>query len=208
MKRVIVGLMLGTTFAFLASSSYAIPLTYEVGAGSSVTANTSDPGLLINTALDADLASVAFGLDDGDSYSFSFFKIWANEDWVNSDDLAPKAISAVLDFAVPSETATIGGSTVGVSVGVLGFYQAGRVIWSGPTVVNAGDRVFSVTLSDETFGEQYWWLGLGECGATVEATVTQGKSWKDIPTTPDGGASLALLGMGLIGLGVLKRKLS
>lgn len=206
MKRVIVGLMLGATFAFLAATTQAIPLTYEVGTGSSVTAHTSGDGLLIGTELDANLASVAFGLDDGDSYTFSFFKIWTGEGNVGNDDKVPRPITASLVFDVPSAIATVGGETVG-AVSLTGFYQWGKVTWDGPATINAADRIFYVSLSDETFNPGSWW-GLGNCGAIVEATVTQGKSWKDIPQVPDGGASLALLGIGLIGLGALKRKLS
>lgn len=184
----------------------AVPLNYDIGTGSSVTANTSNSGLTIHTSLVAGLSSVAFTLNDGQSTTFSFFDIWTNEEDVNGNDTTPKSISAYLDFAIPSPNSgtTVNGDTYGVVTGFMGKVQYGTVVWDGPVTVTAADRTFQITLSNETFNYGDHW-DLGCVGATVEATVKQLRS----PTTvPETSATLSLLGLGMLMIVGFRRRIA
>ncbi len=189
-------------FAAAFQGLMAVPLGYDIGTGSTVTANTTDPGLIIGTSLSAGLPAVAFTLNDGQSSTFAFFNIWTDESSVNAgEDTVPKTISAYLDFAIPSPNSgtTTTGETYGVRSGLLGFYQNGQLTWDGPVMVTAADRTFEISLSDEVFNAGEFW-GLGCKGATVEATVTQRSS-----SVPDSSATLSLLGFGMLAIAGCRR---
>ena len=95
------------------ATSVAIPLTYHIGAGSSVTVNTDgNNGLAIRTDLAPNLSSQLFTLNDGQSKTFDFFKIWTDEKYVDADDWTPKSITAKLDFDVPDLDALVKGLTI------------------------------------------------------------------------------------------------
>lgn len=183
-----------------AVSSQAIALNYEIGTGSSVTAHTSGPGLLVTTTLVGGLANVAFTIDDGQSSTFNFFRIAANESDVGADDTVPRSITAYLDFDAPDVTAEIGGDTFGRRVGFLGLTHQGRVEWDGPQLVSVGDRTFSVSLNDATFGSGF--LGLSSDRGLIRATVTQVSS-RDVP---EAGSTLVLLGMGVTAMAFARRR--
>ena len=167
------GLLVTAATLLLTSPAPAVPLNYTIGSGS-VTANTTEPGLVINTAVDPSVAGTSVTLDDAGTYTFSFFNIWTNEPKIKADDLAPLPISATLNFTDPFTGATIDGITVG-GKWLQGLSQWGQVNWDGPVTVNVpGDRSFEISLSDATFN--YGFGGLNEgtlCGATVSATITQ-----------------------------------
>lgn len=189
-------ILVGTLFAAAFQAAVAVPLSYEIGNGSSVTAYTGTSGLTINTSLVSGLSSVAFTLNDGQSTMFSFFDIWTTEDVLYTSDTKHKTISAYLDFAIPSPNSgtTVTGDTYGVATGFFGSIQYGAVVWDGPVTVTAGDCVFQITLSDETFNYGSLW-GLGCGGATVVATVKQVRSTTTVPET---SATLSLLGFGML----------
>ncbi|MDB6147636.1 MAG: hypothetical protein JWO45_1300 [Spartobacteria bacterium] len=195
--------------AVLAPSAHAVPTYYELASGS-VTANTSEPGLVIGTSVNPSVPGTSFTLNDGGSTTFSFFDIWTDEPTINSDDKVSFGISATLNFVDPFTGATVNGITVGGSL-FKGLSQWGELTWNGPvTVTVPGDRVFQITLSDETFN--YGFGGLNEgmmCGATVEATITQIGS--TVPpalerNVADSGSTVVLLGVAVAGLGLLARK--
>jgi hypothetical protein len=149
-------------------------IVYTVDAtSSSVSAHNSGDGLLIETSI---VVPNGYGFllnGVGDTHTFDFFRIWTDETWVNADDTVPKPISATLAFSQPPSDGTVAGETVGLSV-FSGFYQAGQVTWTAPTLVNVpGGYQYQITLSDEVFNEGLFWLGLGHKGATVTATIEQ-----------------------------------
>lgn len=185
-----------------APSAFAITKHYEVGSGSFVSANSTDPGLTINTAIDAGLSGKAFNLDDTQSTTFSFFKIWTTETSVNAgEDTVPKNISATLDFTDPTTGVTVKGVTFG---GYFLLGQYGAITWNGPVVVDVpGDRSFMVTLNNATFDAGFFGLSGGMAkGATIKATV------KQISSVPDGASTAGLLGLAFLGLGALRQKLN
>jgi hypothetical protein len=192
--------------ALLASAPLpnAIALPYTVSGGN-VVANQGD-GLIINTSLNLPATPFTFNLNDGQSETFSFFKIWTNEEAVNSDDLAEKSIYATLYFSDPLTEATVGGVTFGGSI-LWGLAQWGQVQWEtpAPTFTAPDGRVFQVTLSDEIFNEGLFGLDEGrKYGATVKATVKQiGSSYTSVP---DNGSTAMLLGLSLLVIAVVSKK--
>ena len=105
-----------------------------VGAGSSLSANRSEPSLGINTALISNWSATSFTLDEtgrssirpaerfradrqggmalsyGQSFSFSPSRIWTNEPLLDAKDFVHKGITAALDFSNPSTRAGLTGS--------------------------------------------------------------------------------------------------
>jgi hypothetical protein len=194
--------------AALGSTAFALPYTVS---GGSVSAHNTDPGLVINTSIAGGLGGHSFNLNDGQSSTpFAFFNIWTTESTVNNgEDTVPKPISATLNFSVPTGAgATVLGTTVGGYFGFLNNGQQGYLNWNGSVIVNAVDRTFEVTLSDETFNTGHLWLGLGHKGATVKATVKQINSiGTAAPGVPDAGSTTILLGISLLGLAALSRRM-
>ena len=181
-------------------SAHAVPEYYQLSGGS-VTALSSEPGLVLQTAIMPTLPGTAFTLNDGTSATFDFFEIWTNEPTINPDDKVPNTISATLNFADPLTGGTVTGITVGGSY-AQGATQWGAVTWNGPvTITLAGDRVFTISLTDETFNYGFFGLAQGQmCGAIVQATVTQ------LSSVPDTGSTAMLLGAALAAIGFFAHK--
>lgn len=211
MKKNIISGAIGLALILCASPlASAVLKDYKVGYGSSVSALSSDPGLVIQTSILGSLGGSEFSLNDGQSTTLGFFKIWTNENSVGGSDKPKKSISATLDFAAPVASGTVNGDTKGVKTGFFGSIQYGKVVWDGPAYVNAGDRVFRIKLSDEVFNLGLLWSTTPgyKYGAKVDATITQLKSRPGggNPTgVPDSGATLALLGLGMLGLFVARK---
>ena len=82
--------------------------------------------------------------------------------------------------------------------------DAGYLTWDGPSVLALGDRTFTIELEDVEFSKGHildW--DLSNKKATVSATFTQNSS-----KVPDGGATAALLGLGVAGLALVRRSRS
>lgn len=192
----------------LAPVAFAVPKYYEI-AGGSINGNFADPGLVIHTSLSGGLTGTSFTLNDGGSSTFNFFSIWTDETTVNSDDLVAHAISATLNFSDPLTGATVNGVTFGGSI-LFGLSQWGQIQWNGPTTITLGDRVFSLSLSNEIFNPGIFGLSDGQgCGATIEATVRQISSSLSNPSgssVPEQGNTILLLGAAAGALIVFSRQ--
>lgn len=191
-----------------ASSAEAVLHTYVLGGDSSVSANTG-AGLIISSELAPTLAGTSFSLDDGNSWTFDFFKIWTDETFVDQDDKNAVQVTATLDFSTPNFGANVDGLTYAVTV-FNGVGQYGEVAWQGPSpTFTLGDRVFRVSLNNARFneGRNIGGLASGEdFGAMIRATVTQLSSSVPPPPVPDHGNTALLLGLALAGVVVFRRK--
>ena len=173
----------------------------------SVTANTSDPGLVINTFALGGGSFTTPDILEGGTHNFNLFQIWTNESTVNSDDTVAKPISVQFSFTAPPPLfgGTVEGDTDGIST-LFGSIQYGQVSWDGPLTLNypgGGDGALKITLSNETFNFGLFGLHEGSGhGATVKASF---KNVSDPSPVPE-PASLAFLGMGLAGFGWATRR--
>ena len=71
----------------------AVPLTYEMGAESTVTGNFSDPGLVVKYALVTGLQDVAFSLHDGQSYTFDLLRYGLTKQMSPFGKIQPRSTS-------------------------------------------------------------------------------------------------------------------
>lgn len=180
-------IVIATVFLAL-SLSAAAQASIQFGLSDySVTAQSSDPGLVIQTAklLNTPGTTYEFTLDGiNDFHVVDLFDIWTEETTVNpAEDTVAKPISVAFSFIAPPPS--FGGSNTGETEGVrgifffLGFipvpYGEALVEWDGPVVFNFGpnnDGALQVSLTDVSFnsGLGYGTLTPGrEHGATVAA---------------------------------------
>jgi hypothetical protein len=169
-----------------------------------ISLNTSDPGLVLDSANVLSPIPYDFNLDLYDYVTVGLFNIWTDESSINSDDLAHSDIEVAFNFSAPAPPfgGDIDGETFGIKA-LGGFYQAGRVVWDSPVTFyfgKYGDGELVGSLSPETFNEGYLW-GTGCKGATVELTL----SYQKAATVPE-PATMLLLGIGLFGLAAVGRK--
>lgn len=191
MKKPLLAAAAAAGFALAASSANALPFYGSF----SVDANSGD-GLIIETYAHNG-GVLDFTLGSG-TYTVDLFDIWTNESDVGRDDYAPRDISVGFDFTSPVLNGTSSGETSGDSL--LGLLQWGSLTWVNPTdlVMSSGD-ILRVSLSNETFNEGLFGLFPGQRhGATVSATF----EYVAVPEP----ATLALLGTGLLAIGVVRRK--
>ena len=181
-------------FAVTSPQAFAIPMTYELGAGSTIEGNSSDPGLVIKTSLE----NISFTLEDGQSKTFNLFKIWTDETDVGDDDKAKSAITASLNLGGQDKI-----SLYGQTSGVPGLLQSGKIEWNGLATFTAGGRTFSIGLSNYEFNKGLFGLKEGEKnGGYVKATVTQISSSK--VAVPDNGSTAMLLGLAFLSFAFIR----
>ena len=210
--------LLLTLLAAGAALSAQAGLDYTISGGS-VSAQSTDPALVIQTDLSPLTPSIGipFNLNDGQSQPVPFFMIRTDESTVNTsdpnDDTKAYPISATLMFSDPAANATVTGNTVGKLTGLISFPPIpfpiqgpgyGQVTWDGPADIVLGDREFTVTLNDAQFNEGFLFQGLNQdhVGTLITATVKQISS-----TVPDSGATATLLGGVLTAFGWVNRRL-
>lgn len=176
----------------------AVAAVFDMGAGSYIDTSGTNPVLrfdvvTMNPALD----STIFDLAVGESQTFHFATIGTTETWINSDDIDPGAVTAVVDFDLPSLSSSINGNSFGFSA-IWSFVQGWNLEWDDPVQIASNGLDFSIDLSNVNYLNWFWQGPDGT--ANVYATVTLNA----VPIP----APLLLLGTGLLGVWGLRRRLT
>jgi hypothetical protein len=202
--------------AFPLQNSSAIPITYTVEAGPSVSANRSEPSLGINTALMSSLSGTAFTVDEtgqssirpagrfradrqggmavsyGQSFSSSPSRISTNEPMLDAKDFVHKGIMATRDFSEPGTRAGLTGSA---SQGNDSFGRTFSLEQANfaRDVANAEARPKDKEKSSDPVLE-------------VPKDKNKEKYAGPVALVPDSGSTALLLGTAILALGVARRR--
>jgi hypothetical protein len=218
------------------ANASAVPLTYQVGTGSSVALYTEAPGApnFAQTGLGLAYSPLvttpfSFTLNDNgiqdfdetgiDEFSFDFFKIWTTEEIAEADEFTHKNITATLDLTTLGQPVITGSAPLNgtflddTDAGPGQRRWQGYAVWDDPAPsFVVPDRTFIVDLSNVTFNATVGdtrggpVVNGGEEGAGV-VRATITQTASSVPSVPDTGSTAALLGLGLLAMACARKRL-
>jgi len=162
----------------------------------------SDPGLVLGVEKLVP-EPVSANLTAGNVYTYNLFRVYTPENSIDNltpGDTTPASISVKFNFTAPG---VVSETVSGVSYGQIIF---GVVKWNGPATFEFGTGgKFTIELSDvyflaNVFGQD------NPYGAIVSATLDFKSDSQSPPTQVPEPSAVVLLGAGLLGLGMLRRR--
>jgi hypothetical protein len=188
----------------------------------SVTANASDPGLVVNINK-LQTTPLTFDLGATDPQTFDLFTVYTNEsDVENGEDTVAKPISVSFTFSAPTpnQVDPVTGETYGDYDPILlfgfiyiGDYHAGELAWSngGQAQMVYGDNLtglMTITLNGGEFNEGAYGLNEGKKkGLKVRATFDWDRDPTPTTAVPEPATwALMIGGFGMAGAALRRRR--
>lgn len=200
-------LLAGSALVLCSSAAFAIPIGFTVSYD--VSARDQDPGLVVQTQnLAGNPFSFILDIDGVTTFTTSLFRIWTNESTLNNDDYTEYPIEVDFSFTAPQVGGvTASGTTSGGIDDFILIYWTGQgeLRWDAPFWdYNFGSGgLLRISLTNVDFNEGPYDILEGyKHGADIGATFELVRA----PTSVPEPGTLALLGAGLAGIGLMGRR--